>query len=131
MFTNKYTIIIETFSERHYLKNFQKKYKNNWKITWIAICESLERFDSLIKTSIIEIIKENNNIQIAKMEFRIAGTKQSRKASGNRCIIAINKENKTINILLIYHKNDLGNKNETEKWKKLIKNNYPEYKELF
>jgi len=126
----KYSITVQPFAERHYLKNFRKKYKGAWDITWRAICEELQRFDSLLETTIAEIITKNSNIGIAKTEFRVASTKESRKSSGNRCIVAIQKDTSAINILLVYHKNDLGNGNETVKWKQLIKDNYPDYRGL-
>lgn len=122
--------MIQPYAERHFLKNFKKKYKGAWDITWRAICEELRRFDSLLDTSIAEIINKNSNIRIAKTEFRVAGTNESRKSSGNRCIVAIHQDISTVNVLLVYHKNDLGDGNETAKWKQMIKDNYPDYYEL-
>lgn len=127
----KYSIIIRQFAERHYLKNFSKKYKGSWVITWRAVCEELQRFESLLTTSIAEVIVHNGNIRIAKIEFRVAGTRESRHSSGNRCIIAVHGDTNLINVLLVYHKNDLGNGNETARWKQVIKNNYPDYRGFF
>jgi len=126
----RYSVIIESFAERHYLKNFVKKYKSAWDITWRAISEELQRFDSLLETSIAETISVSGDLRIAKIEFRVAGTKESRKSSGNRCIVAVHKDRGIICILLIYHKNDLGNGNETAKWKQIVRDNYPEYRQL-
>lgn len=126
-----YSVSIKTFAEHHYLKKFAKKYKKAWEITYRALLEELQRFDLLLTTSIAEIITASGDIIIAKTEFRVAGTTKSRHASGNRCIIAVNKKLATINLLLIYHKTDLGDGNETAKWKQLIKTNYPEYSNLF
>lgn len=70
------------------------------------------------------------NLKISKVEFKIAGTNESRHGSGNRCIIAIDNKNNAIKILLLYHKNHLGSGNETTKWKQIIKENYLEYKNL-
>lgn len=127
----RYSVSIEDFAERHYFKKFAKKYKWAWEITYRALQEGLQRFDSLLTTSVTEIIAASGDIAIAKTEFRVAGTTKSRHASGNRCIIAVNKKQGTISILLIYNKTDLGNGNETAKWKQLIKANYPEYSHLF
>ncbi len=121
----------EHFAERHFIKKFKKKYKKDWDITWQAINEELKRIDSLLETSIAEEIIKTENIRIIKTEFRITGTKQSRKGSGNRCIIAVQKDIKMVYVLLVYHKNDLGNGNETAKWKQKIKENYDKYKDLF
>ena len=129
--STRYTVIIGEFAESHYLKNFVKKYKSKWEVTWRAISEELQRFDSLLDTTVAEVITKNDNIRIAKIEFKIAGTCESRKSSGNRCIISVCENTSLIKILLIYHKNDLGDKNETTKWKQIIKENYPEYSNLF
>jgi len=126
-----YSVSTNAFAERHYLKEFTKKYKRAWEITYKALSEELQRFDSLLTTSVAEIITASGDTLIAKIEFRVAGTTKSRHASGNRCIVAVNKNKAMINILLIYHKTDLGDGNETAKWKQLIKSNYPEYSNLF
>ena len=129
--STKHSVMVEHFAERHFIKNFKKKYKKAWDITWQAINEELKRIDSLFETSIAEIIIDNKNIKIVKTEFRVAGTKQSRKSSGNRCIVAVQKDINMVYVLLVYHKNDLGGGNETTKWKQMIKNNYEKYKGLF
>ena len=123
----KYSVVLQPYAERHFFKSFKKKYRSAWDITWRAICEELQRFDSLLETSIAETITENNNVRIAKTEFRVAGTNESRRSSGNRCIVAVHKDTDIINVLLIYLKNNLGDGNETVKWKQLIKDNYSDY----
>lgn len=125
-----YSVQIEKYAERHYLKNFLRKYKGTWEISWRAVVGEFKRLDSLFQTSIAEIIIDSENIVIIKSEFRIAGTKESRKSSGNRCIAALHKDTKTVHILLVYHKNDIGGSNETAHWKEIIKENYPEYRDL-
>jgi len=128
----KHSVVIEKFSERHYIKKFKKKYKKAWDITQCSLVEQFQRIEALIQeTSIAEIIAKKDDIQIIKTEFRIAGTKESAKGSGNRCIIALHKDTQTVKVLLVYHKNDLaGDGNETSKWKKCIRENYVEYKEI-
>lgn len=128
--STEYVVIVESFADRHFIKNFEKKYKGAWSVTWKAIEEELKRFDSLLATSITETIVDGKSIKICKTEFRIARTRESRKSSGNRCIIAVHKDTSTVHILLVYHKNDLGTSNETARWKELIKRSYPEYREL-
>ncbi len=132
MSIDNYSVIVESYAERHYIKNFKKKYKGAWDITWRAVIEELKRIDSLFKTTIAETITEteNGNIKIVKTEFRVAGTKESKKSSGNRCIIAVHSDIGAVYVLLVYHKNDLGDGNETSKWKQIIKDNYPNYSEL-
>jgi len=125
-----YSVQVEKYAERHYLKKFSKKYKSAWDITWRAIVGEFKRLDSLFSTSIAETIVDSENIMIVKSEFRVAGTKESRKASGNRCIIAVRKNTKTVCVLLVYHKNDIGDGNETAHWRGVIKENYTEYRNL-
>ena len=129
--STKHSVMAEHFAERHFIKNFKKKYKKAWNITWKAINEELKRIDSLFETSIAEIISDAGNIKIVKTEFRVAGTKQSRKSSGNRCIVAVHKDINMVYVLLVYHKNYLVNRNETAKWKQIIKENYDQYKDFF
>jgi len=128
--STSYAIFVEAYAERHYIKNFAKKYKGAWDVTWRAVLEELKRLDSLLNTSIAEKITENDSICICKTEFRVAGTKESHKSSGNRCIIAVQKSTNTIHVLLVYHKNDIGGGNETAVWKNIISENYPEYQEI-
>jgi len=62
----------------------------------------------------------------------VAGTEESAKKSGNRVIIAWHEKDKFVYILLVYGKTDLSSNNkETDEWKRIIKNNYPQYKHLF
>ncbi len=129
MSTN-YTIIIERFAERHFIKSFGKKYKGAWDITWTGILEQFRNFDELFKTSIAETIVYDSSIKICKVEFRVQGTQMSRHSSGNRCIVAIHKDTSKISVLLVYSKTDLSGHNETLEWKGLIRDNYPEYREL-
>ncbi|MFZ3055061.1 MAG: hypothetical protein WA091_03750, partial [Minisyncoccales bacterium] len=71
-------------------------------------------------------------VKIVKTEFKIAGSKESAKTSGNRCIVAWHKNDNLVFILLVYGKTDLssGNK-ETNEWKRMIRDNYPQYEDLF
>lgn len=122
-----YSITIEKFAESHYIKKFEKKYKDSWPITLNGIKQQLKRFDEFLKTTILEEITSLNDLAIFKMEFRVAGTNCSRKSSGNRCILALNKSIGEIKVLLVYHKSYLDNKNETAAWKKMIRENYTDY----
>lgn len=131
MSTN-YTVFVEPFAERHYIKKFKKKYKNVWDITWSAIQKEFQNFDVLFERNIAETIVDSKPILICKTEFRIAGTKHSRHGSGNRCIVALyaGAEPKVV-VLLVYHKNHFnGSGNETAKWKNIVKENYLAYKSI-
>ncbi|MFZ2969559.1 MAG: hypothetical protein WA063_00260 [Minisyncoccia bacterium] len=124
----KYSVNIEKYVERHFIKSFEKKYHRAWDITMEALIREFQSFDVLLTHTIAEMITETPDIKICKVEFKVAGSNQSRHSSGNRCIVAVHKDTNIVNILLIYHKNDIGAGNETAKWKQIIKNNYPDYR---
>lgn len=126
-----FSVQIEAFAEKHFIKSFEKKYKNNWSLTLRAITEMLERVDALLKTSKAETICDLGNLKFIKTEFRVFGTKESARTSGNRCIIVLNQEKREVRILLVYGKTDLSGHNETAEWQGIIKNNYPEYRDIF
>jgi hypothetical protein len=125
------SVLIEDFAQSHFIKSFKKKYKGAWDVTWAGINEELKRIDTLIgQTAIVETITHSGDIRICKTEFRVHGTKESRHASGNRCIVAVHKNTNTVNVLLVYGKTDMGGGNETTNWKNLIKENYLQYSKI-
>ena len=126
----RYSVIVEQYAEHHYIKNFKKKYKGAWSITWNAVYAEFQRFDSLLETSVAETISEEKNIRIVKTEFRVAGTCESKKTSGNRCIVTVHKDTGVVCVLLVYNKNDLRHSNETAQWKSIIRENYSRYSHL-
>jgi hypothetical protein len=126
----QYDVIIEHFAERHYIKSFAKKYKKSWDITLETIIQEFQQVGILFTRSIAETICDTHTIKICKTEFKIAGTNESRKSSGNRCIIAIQKETSVVHVLLVYTKTDIEGHHETNWWKNTIKDNYPEYKDI-
>jgi len=131
MSINRYVVSVKSFVERHYIKNFKKKYKGAWDITWSALEKEFQNLDVLFERNIAKIIIDAQNIKICKIEFRVAGTKHSRHGSGNRCIIAVHSETAQIAVLLVYHKGYLtGSVSETAKWKNIVKKNYSEYKNI-
>ena len=113
-----YSVKIESFAERHFIKSFQKKYKTAWDVTQRAIIAEFEHIDALLLTD------------RAETKFTVAGTHESAKASGNRCIIAAYKSSQSVLVLLIYGKTDLGGRKETDAWKNLVRDNYPDLKGL-
>ena len=125
---SNYSVTIESFTERHFIKSFEKKYKQAWDVALIAIIDQFERIDNLLNTPRAEIISHFENTKIIKTEFRIPTTKESAKRSGNRCIIAVDENLKQVSILLIYCKTDIIGSNETAWWKKVVKEEYPKYK---
>ncbi len=130
MYSN-YSVQIEKFAERHFIKSFEKKYKSHWDITMRAIIAGLERIDLLLTTSRAETVCDAGVVKIVKTEFRVDQSKESAKTSGNRCIVVWNQEKRFVSILLVYGKTDISSHNETAWWQSLIKQNYPEYTRLF
>lgn len=126
-----YEVTIESFAERHFIRTFAKKYKKGWDFTLSALIREFQSFDVILEKSIAEEITDKNaDVIICKTEFKISGTQESRHGSGNRCIVAKHKNTNSIFVLLVYHKNDLGGGNETANWKRVIKENYPEYSSI-
>lgn len=130
MKSTKYKVIFEPFTERHFIKSFAKKYKGAWDFTLKFLEKEFEKIDVLFLRNMAETIVDSKEIKICKTEFKIASTEQSRHSSGNRCIVALHKDTNAVCVLLVYHKNHLGDGNETAKWKQVIKDNYPKYKDL-
>lgn len=128
---SNYSVVIEDFAKKYFIKIFKKKYKNSWDITMRAIVAGFERIDNLLLTERAEIITHVGEIKIIKTKFRVANTKESAKTSGNRCIVSLHEGTGIVNILLVYNKNNIKAGNETAEWKRIIKENYPKYKELF
>lgn len=126
-----YSVRIEKFAERHFIKSFERKYKNHWQVTLRAIIAGLERIDLLITTSRAETICDVYGVKIIKTEFRVDRTKESAKMSGNRCIVAWHHEKQFVAILLVYSKTDIASRNETAEWQRILKENYSEYRHLF
>lgn len=144
MFTNLlpdsdklFSVLYEEYARRHYLNSFQKKYKGNvWDYTEDSIKQDLARLrmknNTTQKSSQIDELKYKNNKWIAKYDFKIAGSKESTKTSGNRCIIYIDNDKDLIKILLIYNKNDLPkNKKETAYIFDVLDKNYKVLMEQF
>lgn len=136
MSIDEYSIFIEEFTNRHFIKSFVKKYKGKqWDITLFAIKAILSRYDNLAPNNIstdskLDIICQYQNYTIIKLDFKIAGSNISAKTSGNRVIAAVDRQNKIIKILLVYSKNDIGPPQETSKWKKMVSQNYAEFRYL-
>ena len=129
--TNEYQVIIESFTERHFIRTFAKKYKSAWDTTLDFLLTEFKFINALfLKNTAEYITNKDADIVICKTEFKIAGTKESRHGSGNRCIVVIHKNENKVKVLLVYHKNDLGGGSETGNWKNLIKENYQEYSKI-
>lgn len=125
------SVVIEKFAERHFIKLFEKKYKRKWEVTERAILDMLRRIEALVGTnSYIETICASGSVTMLKVEFRVAGTEQSRHGSGNRCIVAWHTDTATVRILLVYGKTDVRGARETDWWKDMVRENYLHYRAM-
>lgn len=125
-----YSVRIEQFAQRHFIKGFEKKYKSHWDITLRAIIAELERIDTLLLTDRAETICDVDGVKIIKTKFKIVKSKESAKASGNRCIVAWYPDRQYVSVLLVYGKPDLSGNNETASWKRIMKDNYPDLRDI-
>jgi hypothetical protein len=125
-----YSVQIEDFAERHFIKSFSKKHKSNWDFTLMAILAELARIDMLLLTDKAETILDTEDFKIIKTKFKIAGTQESAKTSGNRCIVVWYPKKQSVSVLLVYGKTDLSGGHETNEWKNLIRENYTEFKSV-
>jgi hypothetical protein len=128
----KYSVVFSSYTERHYIKTFAKRYPGAWEKTLKALTIQFTSVDLLFETSIAETIcvSADNDIRICKTEFKIVGTDLSRHASGYRCIIAIHASTETVHVLLVYGKTNVAGDKETAWWQRVIRDTYPDYREL-
>ena len=114
-----------------YIKKLKKRHKSAWVITQKALIAEIERIDALLQKRKANVIKAINGHRLVKIEFTIAGSKKSTKASGHRSIVYVDNELGKAQILMAYHKNDLGGSKETASMKAHIKSAYPEIAKRF
>lgn len=126
MYIDGYRVIFSEFSNRHYIKQFEKKHRNHWAVTRRAIVAQLERIDLVIQSSKADLIKKSETHWLIKLDFAVAGRDTSPKASGNRLIAHVDNETKTVTVLLVYSKNDISVPNETQKWQTVTKQQFPD-----
>jgi hypothetical protein len=52
--------------------------------------------------------------------------RQSPQGSSNRAILVVDRDLRTVTIVLVYHKTDLGDGDETARWHALLRENCKE-----
>lgn len=127
----EYKVIFEDFTKRHYIKNFEKKYKSKWDKTQDDIIFVCEHIENMLLTKRADLISIADKYRLVKLDFAIFGLRVSPKSSGNRCILLLDDDAKTVRVLLVYSKNDLPAHNETQEWRNIIKVQYPSVAEIF
>jgi hypothetical protein len=131
MEAQNYNVIFDPFCERYYIKSFAKKYKSAWAKTRQDLEEVCRRIDGMLQYQRADLISDVGQYKLVKLDFAIAGAKQSPKASGNRCILVVNEEARSVTLIIVYSKNDIAPPNETRKWKELVKDNFVDYSQIF
>jgi len=126
-----YSVQFEPYTERHYVKNFQKEYLDKWLATERIIIMVCERIDKMLQYNRADLISTSGCYKLVKLDFAVEGTHMSPKASGNRCILFVDEDIRVVKILLVYSKNDISSPNETQKWKAIIKREFSEIASLF
>lgn len=131
-----FAVAYAPYAIRHFLKRFQKDYKGRqWQVTEEGVFEDLSRITytdhDLQQTGQIDELKHLGHYWLAKYDFKIAGTKESTKGSGNRCVLFFDNAKKTLEILLIFNKTDLPkNCHETQYIYQIVKQEFPKLWEL-
>ena len=131
MAQHKYNVVFEEYTKRHFIKNFEKKYKSKWNKTQDDIIFVCEHIENMLLTKRADLISVAENSRLVKLDFAIFGLKVSPKSSENRCILFLDDEIKIVKVLLVYSKNDISTNNETQAWKNIIKSQYPELAGIF
>ena len=62
------SVEIEKFALSHFVKSFEKKYKQHWNRTFRSIIDGLERMEFLLHTDKAETICDAGNIKIIKTQ---------------------------------------------------------------
>lgn len=123
-----YRVIFEDYANRHYIKDFEKKYKGAWLTTRKALVSEFRNIDMLINSGRTNppIHRTDDNSQwIVKHEFIVAGLKESKKTSGRRIIAYVNDAERVVRILMVYQKDHADKKaGETAWWERTIKEAY-------
>jgi len=127
----RYNVEFEPFTERHYIKKFRKSYKEKWPPTELAINDACERIDNMLLYSRADLIVTSGSYQLVKLDFAVEGTQMSPKSSGNRCVLVVDNAARLVRVLLVYSKNEVSGPNETQKWRKIIKENYEDVSRIF
>ncbi len=128
--STKYTVHFDDYTTGHYIKKLKKKFtQKQWNVTEQALRSIAENIDTFIdQTDQVETIHEKDGNKICKLYFKIAGTKDSYKKSCCRGIVYVDSDKKDVVFLFLYHKSFLtGRGNETDKWRRVIKENFPQY----
>ncbi len=127
--STKYSVHFDDYTRGHYIKKLIKKFsQKQWDVTERALLTMAENAEVMLQTEQVRTIHEKDGVRICKFYFKIAGTKDSYKTSCCRCIAEVNSNTAEVVFLLVYHKDFLpGRGSETDKWQRIVKDNFSEY----
>jgi len=133
MFSNQnYTIVVEKFAERHYVKDFEKKHKANWYLTLNrVIFVQCARIDNVLQSQKADRICGHDGNEIIKLDFAVVGTHISARSSGCRIILMVNHNIKSVKILLVYDKHHTKVGKESVWWESIVRAEYDEVEALY
>lgn len=127
-----FKVEFSAYAEAHFCKDFGKKYKGRqWIETRRTITETLERAFAVSGTSLIDPLKffAEDDIGIFKLDFRVAGSNESPKTSGNRAIFSLSNRTGEIVVLLVYGKGHVGKRLPETQWIfEHVKGAFPEFR---
>jgi hypothetical protein len=124
-----YQVVVTSFAKRHFIKKFEKKYQKAWSVTLDALQAQCAHIETMVKNNRIPApihTTADNQHWILKHSFAVAGRNQSPRRSGNRAILYVNRADRVVYLLLVYHKTDLDDGDETAQWHTLIKKHHPD-----
>ncbi len=130
--STKYAVTFAEFTAKHYIQNFVKQHSElRWKLTATALRALCANAEESMQGNKLMVVVEFEQLRLCELDFAVAGTGLSPRASGCRAIALINKHTQNAEILLVYHVTDIVKKgNETDAWKRIIADNYPYCAEL-
>lgn len=124
-----YGVAIESFCEKHYIKDLQKKHKEvPWRETLKGVKGMVRNPNASLASKKLTVIHDLGAVKICKGEFKIFGSKVSVKRSGLRFIMAVDGERLMSRVLLVYGKDHVRGGHETVWWQGVVRDNFPQYK---
>ena len=71
MAQHKYNVVFEEYTKRHFIKNFEKKYKSKWNKTQDDIIFVCEHIENMLLTKRADLISVAENSRLVKLDFAI------------------------------------------------------------
>ena len=128
----RYLVQFDPYTKNHFIKSITRRYSiRQWQATRKSLEFVLERIDQHILTDKARTIHASDAGRIIKLYFKIAGTNDSARGSGNRAIIFLDDTLHVARVLLVYSKKEICQPNETVKWQKVISEQFPEIMKKF